>query len=78
MKEIIEDLQAKNIYFKTQVENLTTENNELTSTNKRLLISNESLTSEINFLKKAQKEIILSKFVKVTLVDFYIRFFCNK
>ena len=52
LKEIIEDLQAKNVHFQTQVEKLTVENIKLTCENKQLIISNKNLTGEVKFLKK--------------------------
>ena len=52
LKEIIEDLQAKNVHFQTQVEKLTVGNNKLTCENKQLIIFNKNLTGEENFLKK--------------------------
>ena len=45
VKEIIEDLQAKNIQLQNQVKKLTIEN-------KQLIISNQSLTSEVKLLKE--------------------------
>ena len=45
IKEIIEDLQAKNIQLQNQVKKLTIEN-------KQLIISNQSLTSEVKLLKE--------------------------
>ena len=48
LKEIIENLQSENIYFKTQVEILQGENQQL-------VISNKNLSSEVNSLKKILK-----------------------
>ena len=48
LKEIIDKLQSKNIYFQTQVEILQSEN-------KQLVISNENLSIEVNSLKEILK-----------------------
>ena len=48
LKEIIDKLQSENIYFKTQVEILQSEN-------KQLVISNENLSIEVNSLKEILK-----------------------
>ena len=45
VKEIIEDLQAKNIQLQSQVKKITIEN-------KQLIISNQSLISEVKLLKE--------------------------
>ena len=52
LKDIIKDLQAKNVHFQTQVEKLTIENNKLTSEKKQLNILNENLSSEVKILKE--------------------------
>ena len=56
LKEIIEDLQAKNVHFQFQVEKLTIENNKLASENKQLIISYKNLTNEINGQKEDSKQ----------------------
>ena len=56
LKEIIDDLQAKNVQFQTQVEKLKIENNYLTIENKQLVISNKNLFSEVNCLRENIKE----------------------
>ena len=48
LKEIIEKLQSDNFYFQTQVENLQTENKQLT-------LSNKNLFNEVNSLKEKLK-----------------------
>ena len=48
LKQIIEKLQSENIYFKTQVEILQTENEQLISLNK-------NLSNELNSLKEDLK-----------------------
>ena len=55
LREIIEDLQAKNVHFQTQVEKLTLEKNKLESKNKQLIILNKSLSSEVKSLKEDLK-----------------------
>ena len=52
LKDIIKDLQAKNVHFQTQVEKLTIENNKLTSEKKQLNILNKNLSSEVKILKE--------------------------
>ena len=56
LKEIIDDLQAKNVQFQTQVEKLKIKNNCLTIENKQLIISNKNLFSEVNCLRENIKE----------------------
>ena len=56
LKEIIEDLEAKNVLFQTQLEKVTVENKELTIENKQLTIYNKNLCCEVNFLKEEIKE----------------------
>ena len=48
LKEIIEKLQSDNFCFQTQVENLQTENKQLT-------LSNKNLFNEVNSLKEKLK-----------------------
>ena len=45
LKEIIDELQAKNISFQNQVKQLTIEN-------KQLIVSNKKLSIEVSCLKK--------------------------
>ena len=45
LKEIIDELQAKNISFQNQVKQLTIEN-------KQLIVSNKKLSIEVNCLKE--------------------------
>ena len=45
LKEIIDELQAKNISFQNQVKQLTIEN-------KQLIVSNNKLSIEVNCLKE--------------------------
>ena len=52
LKEIIEDLEAKNMLFQTQLKKVTKENEKLTTENKQLVISNKHLCSEVNFLRE--------------------------
>ena len=56
LKEIVEDLQAKNMLFQTQLEKVTMENKELTIKNKQLVIYNKNLCCEVNLLKEQIKE----------------------
>ena len=56
LKEIIEDLQARNVHFQTQVEKLTIENNILASENKQLNTINKNLTTELNSIKEESKQ----------------------
>ena len=55
LKDLIEDLEAKNVLFKTQLEKLTMENKELTIENKQLVIYNKNLCCEVNLLKEQIK-----------------------
>ena len=55
LKEIIEDLEAKNLIFQNQLEKVTMENKKLTIENKQLNISNKHLCSEVNFLRKEMR-----------------------
>ena len=55
LKEIIEDLQAKNMLFQAQLEKVTMKNKELTIENKQLIIYNKNLCCEVNFLKEEIK-----------------------
>ena len=55
LKEIIEELEAKNVVFQTQLEKLTMKNKKLTIENKQLIISNKHLCSEVNFLREEIK-----------------------
>ena len=48
LKEIIDKLQSENIYLKTQVEIVQTEN-------KQLVVSNKNLFIEVNSLKEILK-----------------------
>ena len=48
LKEIIDELQAKNISFQNQVKQLTFEN-------KQLIVSNKKLSIEVNCLKEDLK-----------------------
>ena len=48
LKEIINKLQAKNINFQNQIKKLTIEN-------KHLLVLNQKLSNEVNYLKKKIK-----------------------
>ena len=48
LKEIINKLQAKNINFQNQIKKLTIEN-------KHLLVLNQKLSNEVNYLKKELK-----------------------
>ena len=43
LKEIIEDLEAKNVLFQTQLEKVTIENKKLTIENKQLVIYNKNI-----------------------------------
>ena len=56
LKEIIEDLEAKNLIFQNQLEKVTMENKKLITENKHLIISNKHLCSEVNFLREEIKE----------------------
>lgn len=56
LKEIIKDLQAKNVHCQTQLGKLTVKNTELTTENKQLIISNKNLTNEVNSLKNKLNE----------------------
>ena len=55
LKEIIEDLEAKNVLFQTQLEKVTVENKKLTIENKQLIVYNKKLCCEVNFLKEEIK-----------------------
>ena len=55
-KEIIEDLQCKNVHFQTQVEKLTIENNKLAIKIKQLNTINKNLTTELNSIKEESKQ----------------------
>ena len=55
LKEIIEDLEAKNVVFQTQLEKVTMENKKLTIENKQLNISNKHLCNEVIFLREEIK-----------------------
>ena len=55
LKEIIEDLEAKNVVFQTQLEKVTIEIKKLTIENKQQNISNKHLCSEVNFLREEIK-----------------------
>ena len=55
LKEIIEDLEAKNVVFQTQLEKITIENEKLKTENKQLVISNKHLCSEVYFLREEIK-----------------------
>ena len=56
LKEIIEDLEAKNVLFQTQLEKVTVENKKLTIENKQLIVYNKKLCCEVNILKEEIKE----------------------
>ena len=55
LKEIIEDLHAKNSLIQTQLEKETMENKKLTIENKKLIIYNKNLCCEVNLLKEEIK-----------------------
>ena len=55
LKEIIKDLQAKNVLFQTQLDKVKIENKELTTENKQLIIYNKNLCCEVNLLKEEIK-----------------------
>ena len=55
LKEIIEDLKAKNMLFQTQLEKVTKENEKLITENKQLVVYNKHLCSEVNFLREEIK-----------------------
>ena len=55
LKELVEDLQAKNELFETQLEKVTMKNKKLTIENKQLVISNKNLLSEVNCLREEIK-----------------------
>ena len=51
MKVLVDELQAKTIYFQTQVEKLQIEKKQLITSNKRLTNKVNSLEKEIKVLK---------------------------
>ena len=55
LKEIIEDLQAKNSLIQTQLDKVTMKNKKLTIENKQLIVYNKNLCCEVNFLKEQIK-----------------------
>ena len=55
LKEIIEDLEAKNLIFQNQLEKVTMENEKLITENKHLNISYKHLCSKVKFLREEIK-----------------------
>ena len=55
LKELVEDLEAKNVLFQTKLEKVTMENKTLIIENKKLVISNKHLCNEVNCLREEIK-----------------------